>query len=313
MKTIIFTLIALLAIGGGYYYFFVMNYNDAVVVEEDEPLLGGAQPLEKTEEPVVEVPNEDLNPEQDSETTVIGNSVDGHPITAYHYGTGDKELLLIGGIHGGYEWNTILLSYEIMDYLEANPATIPDSIKVTVVPNLNPDGLMEVVGKTGRFTRSDVPSDLAATIPGRFNGNSVDLNRNFDCDWQSTGVWQDKTVDAGTSQFSEPEAQAVRNYIQRSNPVAVVAYFSSAGGVYASNCHNGVLPETTTILNTYASASGYTAYKEFDYYVTTGDITNWLAKISTPAISVLLTTHTDTEYAKNKAGVDALINYYAQQ
>jgi len=312
MKFFFSALIALLAIGGGYYYLFVMDKEGSTPPQvEEDPLIGNAQPLtEPEEEEVIEITTEEPK-EEVSKSTIIGYSVKGHPITAYHYGTGETELLLIGGIHGGYEWNTILLSYQFMDYFDANPAVIPDNIKVTIVPSLNPDGVEAVIGTTGRFTRADVTT--SNTIPGRFNGNTVDINRNFDCDWQSTGVWQDKTVDAGSSVLSEPEAQAIKNYIDSQGPEAVVVYFSSAGGVYASNCHSGVLPETNTILNVYAKASGYPAYDEFDFYATTGDVTNWLAKVSIPAFSVLLTTHEDTEWSKNKAGVDALINYYAGQ
>ena len=93
----------------------------------------------------------------------------------------------------------------------------------------------------------------------------------------------------------------------------MVVWYSAAGGVYASSCHNDVLPETDTILNTYSKASGYKAYKNFDYYAITGDMVNWLAKNNIPAISVLLTTHADTEWSKNRAGVDALMKYYAEK
>jgi murein tripeptide amidase MpaA len=67
-----------------------------------------------------------------------------NPITAYHYGTGDKEILFVGGIHGGYEWNTALVAYQLMDYLKANPNVIPKNVKVTVIPVLNPDGLIKL-------------------------------------------------------------------------------------------------------------------------------------------------------------------------
>ncbi|MBU0801442.1 MAG: hypothetical protein KKA05_10645, partial [Alphaproteobacteria bacterium] len=71
---------------------------------------------------------------------VVGTSVQGRDITAYHYGTGDTNLLFVGGIHGGYEWNSVLLAYRFMDYLEANPDAIPDSLRITIVPSANPDG-----------------------------------------------------------------------------------------------------------------------------------------------------------------------------
>jgi hypothetical protein len=92
----------------------------------------------------------------------------------------------------------------------------------------------------------------------------------------------------------------------------VVVWYSAAGGVFASNCHNGVMPETLAITNVFAAASGYQAYKEFNFYTITGDMVNWLAKKNIPGISVLLTTHEDVEWSKNRAGIEALLEYYAK-
>jgi beta-lactamase superfamily II metal-dependent hydrolase len=39
---------------------------------------------------------------------------------------------------------------------------------------------------------------------------------------------------------------------------------------------------------------------------------NWLAKKNIPAISVLLTTHQDTEWNKNLAGIKAMFAYYSK-
>ena len=149
-------------------------------------------------------------------------------------------------------------------------------------------------------------------IAGRFNGNNVDLNRNFDCDWRAEAKWQTKTVSGGSAAFSEPESQAIKNYVETNKPTAVVVWYSAAGGVFASSCHNGVSVETNTITKKFADVSGYPAYQSFDFYAITGDMVNWLAKNNIPAISVLLTNHTDTEWTKNKAGVDALLKYYAR-
>jgi hypothetical protein len=244
--------------------------------------------------------------------TVIGKSVGGRDIIAYHYGTGNAELLFVGGIHGGYEWNTTLVAYQLMDYLKANPTVIPNNIKVTVIPVLNPDGLYKIVGTTTEnFTQADVSSSPNATVAGRFNANKVDLNRNFDCDWQAVGKWQNKDVSGGSKAFSEPESLAIKNYIEANKPTAAVVWYSSAGGVFASNCHNGVSTETNILTKTYAGASGYPSYQSFDFYATTGDMVNWLAKNNIPAISVLLTNHTDTEWTKNQKGFEALLKYYS--
>lgn len=257
--------------------------------------------------------NETQNQEPVDETkTVIGTSLQKRDITAYHYGNGDTEMLFVGGVHGGYSWNTALLAYELMDYLATNPNVIPNNIRVTVIPVLNPDGLNKVTGTAGRFTQANVPSSREATIPGRFNANNVDLNRNFDCDWQSKGIWQNTTVSGGSKAFSEQESQAFKNYVETRNPAAVVVWYSAAGGVFASNCHNGVSPETRILTNTYAAASGYKAYDSFDFYEITGDMTNWLAKKNIPAISVMLSTHQDIEWNKNQAGIEALLKHYAE-
>ncbi len=165
---------------------------------------------------------------------------------------------------------------------------------------------------TDIFTAADVNTSESIQVAGRFNGNNVDLNRNFDCDWQTKAVWQSTPVSGGNAAFSEPESQAVKTYIEAHKPTAVVVWYSSVGGVFASNCHKGVLPETTAITNIYATASKYPAYASFDFYETTGDMVNWLAKNNIPAISVLLTNHTDTEWDKNKAGIDALFAHYAK-
>ena len=244
--------------------------------------------------------------------SVLGKSVEGRDIVAYHYGEGATELLFVGGIHGGYEWNTVLLAREAMNYFKANPNVIPKNIKVTIVPVLNPDGLIKVVGTMDQFTKADVSKSQEKVVSGRFNSNNVDLGRNFDCDWQASGKWQNKTVSGGSTVFSEPESIAFKKYIETAKPQAVVFWYSAVGGVFSSNCHNGILPETRTLTNTYAKASGYKAYEEFNFYEITGDVVNWLAKINIPAISVLLTTHEDVEWNNNWLGIEAVLKHYSK-
>lgn len=300
MKNTIIGIIVVVLVAFGVYYF--MNSSKSVeVVNDPNTTLDTTKNLPAVATTTV-----------DKTKTVIGKSGEGRDIVAYHYGDGTKEVLFVGGIHGGYAWNTALLAYQAMDYLKNNSNVIPANVKVTIIPVLNPDGLNKVVGTDGVFTAADVSTSQATVVAGRFNSNEVDLNRNFDCDWQSSAKWQSKTVSAGTSAFSESEALAIKNYVESSSPVAVVAWYSAAGGVYSSNCHGGVLPVTKTLTNLFAKAAGYTAAEEFDFYETTGDMTNWLAKKGIPAISVLLTNHTDTELTKNKAGMISVLNYFAK-
>ncbi|MFN3188605.1 MAG: M14 family metallopeptidase [Candidatus Paceibacteria bacterium] len=241
---------------------------------------------------------------------VIGQSADGNDISAYTFGTGTKEILLISGIHGGYSWNTSQLAYELIDHLEGTQDNLED-VRVTVIPVLNPDGLDTTFGTTGRLNSNLVSAIPSDTVPGRFNGNSVDINRNFDCQWQASGVWQNRTVSGGSTAFSEPEAQAIRAYIEKYRPTAAIVYYSAAGGVYASNCNNGVSSGTQALLRDYGTAAGYTVHESYDYYATTGDMANWLARENIPTISVLLTNHTNTEFTKNRAGLMAVIETHS--
>jgi len=299
MKKIIIVIVVviLLAILG----FFILNRTTQVGTERQNEEI-----TSETETPSLENEAEGVEGKK-----IIGNSVEGRDIEAYTYGTGANHILFVGGIHGGYSWNTALVAYELIDYLELNPTTVPSDVKLTVIPVLNPDGLHRIAGTSGKFSSSVIPTAEGATVPGRFNGNDVDLNRNFDCDWQADATWQDRSVSGGSAPFSEPEANAIKRYIETNNPRAVVVWYSSVGGVFASNCHEGVLPKTLELTNIYADASGYSAHEEFDFYEITGDMTNWLAKIKVPAISVLLTNHRDIEWDKNLRGVRAILDHYS--
>ncbi|MCX6702187.1 MAG: M14 family metallopeptidase [Candidatus Zambryskibacteria bacterium] len=250
---------------------------------------------------------------------VIGMSVEGRKIESYTHlpaqagGTGDTKLLFVGGIHGGYEWNSVLLAYQFMDYLGKNPGFVPNNITVTVIPSVNPDGVYKVVGKEGRFTTTDVSINKQILTSGRFNAHNVDLNRNFDCKWQPKSIWQEKVVSAGSEAFSEPESQVLKNFILENNPDAVIFWHSQSGSVYASKCEAGVLSGTLDIMNVYAKASGYSAVETFDAYATSGDAEGWLASIGIPAITVELKTHETIELEQNLSGVKALFEYYSQK
>jgi len=242
---------------------------------------------------------------------VIGTSVEGRKINAYTFGQGTTHLLFVGGIHGGYEWNSVLLSYKLIDYFETHPEIIPKTVKVTIIPSINPDGVYAVTQKEGRFTAEDIPSTTSEGL-GRFNANDVDLNRNFDCKWKSESTWKGKVVSAGKEPFSEPEAMTLRDFVTTQKPSAVIFYHSQANAVYASECEDGVLPETLTLMKLYANAAEYKAIEAFDAYEVTGDAEGWLASINIPAITVELKTHTSLDWEKNILGVQALLHEYGK-
>jgi predicted deacylase len=275
---------------------FISNLNEKQLPEEDSFV---TEEVLENEEPFL--------------SYVVGSSVLNRDIEVYEFGKSseeEKHVIFVGGIHGGYEWNTVLLAWEFIDYLNENPDFIPDGVKVSIVPSLNPDGVYRVIeNATERFEAVDVPP-LEMTLIGRLNANEVDLNRNFDCNWQPESTWRNEIVDAGSEAFSEPEAKAIKDLVDSKDPVAVVFWHSAAGAVYGSECNDGVLPDTVGIMNAYASAAGYSAVESFDHYEITGDAEGWLASIGVPSITVELTNHQDLDWEKNLAGMKAVLQYF---
>lgn len=296
-KNIVIAILALVLIGAVGFLLFKSGGDTVVVVEdtpettpvEEVPLVEPDEGIEDSTEPIEEVGRAPRG-----EKSVIGSSVNGVDILAYHFGSGEKEILLVGGVHGGYSPNTSALGLEFVTFFKENSDIIPDNLTVTVIPNLNPDGAT----KKGSA--------------GRFNAHEVDLNRNFDCEWSATAKWQSEEVSGGTTAFSEPEAVALRDYVETYDPAAAIVWFSAEGKVYPSACGTAPSEASVELATTFASAAGYPTEAEFKAYDITGDMVNWMAKQGIPAISVLLTDHKGTEWSKNEAGIRAVLTKYAE-
>lgn len=241
-------------------------------------------------------------------TQVIGWSSQGYPLEAFVFGRGPVRLALIGGIHGGYEWNTILLAYQMIDYLSTHPESIPPALTIYVVPAANPDGQVRVTGVTGRFTPAQIDAD---TKPGRLNGNGVDVNRNWDCRWSPTGMWGTTEVSGGSTPMSEPETQALAVFLTQPPMDAVIFWHSAMPGVFAGGCDRPLVA-SETLARTYAAASGYPFQTAFTSYIVTGNAVDWLSGQGIPAIDVELNNHQGLDWGQNLPGVLAILRYLAE-
>lgn len=239
-------------------------------------------------------------------STVIGYSREGRPIEAFRFGTGPRPVIFVGGIHGGYEWNTIVLAYEAIRYFDAHPEAVPANVTLHIIPAANPDGQVRVTRREGVFGPGDVISD---TVPGRFNSRGVDLNRNWDCQWQETAVWRDQVVSGGAAPFSEPETVALRDYFVQLDPALVLFWHSAANGVFASGCPDTHTP-SLALAQIYGQAAGYPVYERFTSYEITGDAGDWLSSKGVPSISVELRNHESIDWPQNLAGMLALMRHF---
>ena len=216
----------------------------------------------------------------------FGQSVEGRPLNARRFGTGTTLIMLVGGIHGGFESNTVELMNQLITHLSYNPGDVLPGISVVIVPVLNPDGL----------ARGD-------TFSGRFNANSVDLNRNWGCGWQAEAFFQDRQVNAGTQAFSEPETGALAALIYDIRPAIVLFYHSAANGVYAGDCGGELSGMMSQVLG---SASGYPYGVPFSDYVVTGTAPSWVDSLGLASADVELSSATSAEFQRNLAGLFAL-------
>jgi len=211
----------------------------------------------------------------------FGRSAGGRELVGYRLGTGSEVLMIVGGIHTGFEANTVTLVEELQAHFTETPGDIQPEITLILIPVLNVDGL-----EYGRALR------------GRFNGNGVDLNRNWGCDWSAEAFFQDGTVNSGSEPFSEPETQALGSLIQRTRPATVIFYHAAANGVFAGNCPEGNAV-SEDVARIYGQATGYPYEGEFGDYEVTGSAPAWINSLGIPALDVELATADGTEFSRN--------------
>ncbi len=251
-----------------------------------------------------------------AESQVIGRTVQGRAIEAVRFGDGPRSVVLYGGIHGGYEWNTVALTERLIEYFEANPEEVPPELRLYIIPCLNVDGLA-LVAKAGVLQdgRPLEASDMQSgdRSRGRFNARGVDLNRNWDANWAPTSEWRNMEVDAGRRPFSEPETRALRDFAIRMKPVVIVSYHSQADGIYYSGKRDRWEP-ARRLAQLYSEASGYPIPqgRGLVSYRITGASGGYFYRLGIPEITVELEGRSGPEFEPNLAAVRALLQAVAE-
>lgn len=239
---------------------------------------------------------------------VVGYTSLGYALEGWEIGGGPTQVMWIGGMHGGYEWNTIQLGYLMVDFFNAYPDRVPPGVTLVIIPSANPDGQWRITGTRGRFTAADVSYP---TAPGRFNANGVDLNRNWDCNWSPSAEWGQRTVSGGSAPFSEAETYYLNQFILARQPALVVFWHSKIPGIFMGVCNGARLDATLTYSQVYAEASGYPlAENGFTEYHITGEASDYLTTQGIPSFTVELATENDPEWAANLAGVLAILDRF---
>ncbi len=224
-------------------------------------------------------------PQPPSNLTIIGYSEEKRPLEVFRFGNGPKAKLIVAGIHGGYEWNTVALANELIVYLNDHPEVVPADTTLYILPNLNPDGYARVHG-----------------VEGRVNANGVDLNRNWPYNWKSDwnrdGCWIWRPVTGGDYEASEAETKALIAYIDSVKPTALISYHSAALGIFAGGLPE--FPPSVRLAEAVAEVTNYPWPPIDTGCQYTGNLTDWAANTrGIPSIDIELTNHRNTDYIQN--------------
>jgi len=226
---------------------------------------------------------------------IIGYSVAGQAMWVYQFGDGPSKVMMVGGVHGGYEWNTVQLMDQIMARLKRYPDLVPADKTLYILRVFNVDGYVRDNGDDGRL-----------------NSNGVDLNRNWKANWkdswEGTECWSRRVVSAGTGPFSEPESQALRDFILAHDIQALINYHSAALGIFAGGPDD---QESIRFAQALAEAGTY----RFPPYQTdcefTGQLVDWASRQGIAAVDLELTTHSRTDFEANLEVLQELLKWGA--
>jgi hypothetical protein len=182
-----------------------------------------------------------------------------------------------------------------LKYFREHPSEIPDNVTLYIIPNMNPDGY------------------AAGTDPvvARMNGRGVDLNRNWNYQWQMTATHGTRPVKAGDYAFSEPETAFTRDFILEHN-IELAIFYHSAMGVVFSGAERDKAP-TYELTEMLSDVTGYRHQTQgVPGQITTGDAIDYLSDIGIPATEIELTTHDligPAEWQRNLDGIKAFLNW----
>jgi hypothetical protein len=215
---------------------------------------------------------------------IIGYSLGGLPLEVYQFGSGIHERMIVAGIHGGDEWNTVTLANQLIAYINQYPNSIPADITLYILPNLNPDGEARAHNKYGRT-----------------NNNGVDLNRNFPVNWQAdwdrSGCWNYLPTSGGKEAGSEPETRALMDFIQRHKIETLISYHSAALGIFPGgdpwDRNSTLLAESIAEVSTYPFPPIDTGCKY------SGTLADYAVSNSMAAVDLELTNHIETDFETN--------------
>ena len=234
----------------------------------------------------------------------IGRTTEGRPLGALTLSwdiknSSTKPVVVLDGMHHARE---LLTSEVVLDaaqtfalHWQTDPElkTWLEKYRIVFIPQVNPDGNVRVRQVDPLWRKN------AGLANGKVVG--VDLNRNYPASWNECNGSSDEPsslVYRGPAEASEPETQALIQFLERTQPVAGISYHSYGGQVLLPpGCANAVNDDSNV-------------YYELAYSVRNG-ITDDKGRLGTYVVGrssdiLYPVDGTSTEWAWKKLGTYAL-------
>jgi len=225
---------------------------------------------------------------------VAGFSDSGRPIEIYTFGQGERQRMIVAGIHGGYEWNTIALADQLISHLTDHPELVPSDVTLFILRNLNPDGSARDHG-----------------IDGRVNDRGVDLNRNFPVNWSATwdrtGCFDQAPTTSGTGPASEAETRLMINFLSNRRVEALISYHSAALGIFPGGSPWD--PASMRLAEQIAAVSSYPYPPVETGCVYAGTLADYAVSRGITAVDMELSDHENTELTMNLRVLKVLLEF----
>jgi hypothetical protein len=155
---------------------------------------------------------------------IIGNSYQNRPIEAVYLTppSHNQTILATFAIHGfedQYYGDGIILTHiaeQVIKYYSEQPELLK-STRLIIIPCVNPDGINASLSNNGF---------------GRCNAQGIDINRDFDYNWDKIYTRCNKT---GDTPFTTPEAQVLRDIVLKENPDIILDFHGWLDCCYSSD------------------------------------------------------------------------------
>ncbi|MGD2092629.1 MAG: M14 family metallopeptidase [Candidatus Aminicenantes bacterium] len=241
-----------------------------------------------------------------AQVTTIGYSIEGRELNVIKISDNvsideAEPNIFIVGCHHAREWISVevplLFAQYLLEHYPDNPEVrrAVNGVQVYIMPIQNPDGL-EFSIHTYRMWRKN----------RRYNGNlswGVDPNRNYGYMWgyddEGSSPDPNSGVYRGPAPFSEPETEAVRQFLLAHPPAGTLSYHNySQLIIYPWGYTHEPAPDAEEMDQIAAAMSNliyqvngrfYTYGAADILYITNGDTTDWVyGTFGTPAFTIEL-------------------------